>query len=370
MFSLKKKRSHADLQPWAGEPFISQFIWQEQWDNTFMEIVNPGTDVLDMSNYMLCFGYVNSPAEAITRLAAPGDSSNRYGKYIPGYKWKTGAAWATDPAVAVQDLNVNPLVYPGDVFVLGDIRATGNSGYPWWASQQCDIDFGHTPWGGETVNAWTALKQWSGANWYLFRIDNDSVKLGTKPATDPNDFTLIDVFGSGDGSDPVVGGVAIHQIIGYTRKPEIYKGNPEFKGSFGTDVATSEWTMVDEAYYNARNVPWPQNWLQVAVGIGSHFMNDVTVYKSTVSSNVYKVSLGYTSPQQIKGVVTDTTVNGFFANLIKADTGQTLAVKSALNGAILAATDAVMDGDTLIVKSADHEEYHQVCNSVSDEGLS
>ena len=93
----------------------------------------------------------------------------------------------------------------------------------------------------------TALKQWSGANWYLFKIDNDSVKLGTKPATDPNDFTLIDVFGSGDGTDPVVGGVAIHQIIGYTRKPEIYKGNPEFKGSFGTDEATSEWTMVDEA---------------------------------------------------------------------------------------------------------------------------
>ena len=72
MFSLKKKKTPADLQPWAGEPFISQFIWQEQWDNTFMEVVNPGTDVLDMSNYMFCFGYVNSPAEAITRLAAPG----------------------------------------------------------------------------------------------------------------------------------------------------------------------------------------------------------------------------------------------------------------------------------------------------------
>ena len=91
-------------------------------------------------------------------LPHPADSSNRYGKYIPGYKWKTGAAWAADPAVAVQDLNVNPLVYPGDVFVIGDIRATGNSGYPWWASQQCDIDFGHTPWGGETVGAWYCFK--------------------------------------------------------------------------------------------------------------------------------------------------------------------------------------------------------------------
>ncbi len=197
---LEKEKDPANLQPWAGEPFMSQFIWQEQWDNTFLEVVNPGTDMIDMSNYMFCFGYVNSPAEAITRLAAPGDSSNAYGKYIPGYKWKKGAAWAADPAVAVQDLNVISTVYPGDVFVIGDIRATGNSGYPWWASQQCDIDFGHTPWGGETVNAWSALKQWSGANWYLFKIDNDSVKLGTKPATDPNDFTLLDVFGSGDGT--------------------------------------------------------------------------------------------------------------------------------------------------------------------------
>jgi hypothetical protein len=350
---LEKERSHENLQPWAGDPFISQFIWQEQWDNTFIEVMNPGTDILDMSNYMFCFGYVNSPAEAITRLGQPGDSTNRYGKYIPGYKWKTGAAWATDPAVAEQDLNVNPLVYPGDVFVLGDIRSTGNSGYPWWASQQCDIDFGHLPWGNEKVNAWTALKQWSGANWYLFKIDNDSVKLGTKPALDPNDFTLIDVFGSGDGSDPVVGGEAIHQIIGYTRKPEIYKGNPEFKGSFGTDVATSEWTMVDEKYYNALSTPWPQNWLQVAVGIGSHFMNDVSIYKSTVASNAYKVSLGYLSPQTIRGLASNVKVADLYNNLIKADTGQKFAVRSAYNGAILGSTAVLKEGDTLIVKSAD-----------------
>ncbi len=51
---------------------------------------------------------------------------------------------------------------------------------------------------------------------------------------------------------PVVGGLQMQQINGYTRKPEIYKGNPEFKGSFGTDAASSEWTMVDRAYFDAR----------------------------------------------------------------------------------------------------------------------
>jgi hypothetical protein len=367
---LEKEKNPADLQPWSADPFISQFVWQEQWASAFMEVANPGNQVLDMSNYMFCWGYVNSPAEAITRVAQPADWANRYGKYIPGYKWQDEANWAIQPAIAEQDLNVNPLVQGGDVFVVGDIRGTGQSGYPWWASQQCDIDFGHTPWGGETVNNWSALQQWNGANWFLFRIDNDSVKLGTKPATDPNDFTLIDVFGSGDGSAPVVGGLQMQQINGYTRKPELYKGNPEFKGSFGTDAATSEWTMVDRAYFDARNVGWPNDILFVADGIGSHFMNDVTIFKSTVSSNSYKVTSGFTSPQSIKGVVTATTVNGFLAEIIKADTGQILTLKSSYNGAILTGTKALKDGDTLIVKSADAKNITKYVLSVTDEGLS
>jgi hypothetical protein len=365
---LQKEKDPADLQPWAGEPFISQFVWKDQYANTFLEVVNPGTDVLDLSNYMFCWGYTNSPAGAITRLAQPGDSSNAYGKYIPGYKWKTGSAWAVDPAVAEQDLNIIPLVYPGDVFVVGDVTSDLNgqnySGYPWWASEQLDIDFSHLPWSTKKVN--NAINQWSGANWFLFKIDNDSVKLGTKPATDPNDFTLIDVFGTGDGSDPVVDGVAIHQIIGYTRKPEVFKGNPEFKGSFGTDSTASEWIMVDEAYEAAHNAPWPEVWTWVASGLGSHFMNDATVYKSTVSSIVYITSHGFTSPQAIRGVVTATSVNDFKANLIKEDPDETLSVKSAVNGAILAGTDAVMDGDTLVVKSADLKNITKYVISLSE----
>jgi hypothetical protein len=370
---LEKEKNPADLQPWSGEPFISQLVWNEQWANTFMEIANPGNQVLDMSNYMICSGYnVTSPVTAITSYALPADWPERYRKYIPGYKWKDQAGWSTDPAIAVQDLNVNPLVQGGDVFVLGDIRGTGQSGYPWWASQQCDIDFGHNPWGDDptTIDGDAALNQWNLGTWFLFRIDNDSVKLGLKPATDPNDFTLLDVFGSGDGTIPVIGGLQLQQINGYTRKPEIYTGKPEFKGSFGTDEATSEWIFRDRAYYDARNVGWPNDILFVADGLGSHFMNDVTIFKSTVSSNTLKISEGFTSPQTIRGVVTDTTVNGFFAYIIKADTGQTLSVKSATNGSIRALTDAVINGDTLIVKSADKKNITKYVVTVTDEGLS
>ncbi len=28
---LEKEKNPADLQPWSGEPFISQFVWNEQW---------------------------------------------------------------------------------------------------------------------------------------------------------------------------------------------------------------------------------------------------------------------------------------------------------------------------------------------------
>jgi hypothetical protein len=366
---LEKEKAAEDIQPWSADPFISQFVWQEQWANAFMEVCNPGNQPLDMSNYMFCFGYVNNPSDAITRLAGTGDWNNRYGKYIPGYKWVDEATWAITPAVAIQDLNVNPIVQGGDVFVIGDIRSTGQSGYPWWASEQCDIDFGNNPW-NEDVPNWSALQQWNGANYFLFRIENDSIKLGLKPANDPNDFTLIEVWGSGDGNPPVVGGAQIQQTTSYTRKPQYYKGNTEFQGSFGTDEETSEWIRTDRPYYQALGVPWPNDILFICQGIGSHFMDEVTIYKSTVSSLTYKVSPGYSMNEQIRGVITNTDATTFLSHIIKADEDQTLTLKSALDGAILVDTDTLMNGDTLIVQSADLTNTTKYLLEVSEEGLS
>lgn len=370
---LEKEKSASNTEPFHADPFISQLVWNEQWANTFMEIANPGNQVLDMSHYMICSGYnVTAPNTAITSYGLPEDWPNRYRKYIPGYKWKSEAAWATDPAIAEQDLAVNPLVQGGDVFVLGDVRGWGQSGYPWWASQQCDVEFGHNPWGDDqaTIDGDAALNQWNLGTWFLFRIDNDSVRLGTKPATDPNDFTLLDVFGSGDGTIPVVAGLQMQQINRYDRKPEIYKGNPEFKGSFGTDAASSEWTMTNQAFYDAQHVNWPNNILLVADGLGSHFMKDPTIYISTVTSMYYKVTKGHTYKEKIRGVITDTTAKGFLANIVKMDEGQTLKVRNHVNGALLALTDVVMNGDTLLVKSADMQNTTKYIIEVTDEGLS
>jgi hypothetical protein len=92
---------------------------------------------------------------------------------------------------------------------MGSIFATWGLGYPWFASLACDIDFGHNPW-GETVNNGNAAGDWMSSTGFLFKILNDSIKLGLKPATDPNDFQLIDIFG--DGKDPwQIGGVPAEQ---------------------------------------------------------------------------------------------------------------------------------------------------------------
>jgi hypothetical protein len=66
-----------------------------------------------------------------------------------------------------------------------------------------------------------------------------------------------------------------------------------------------------------------------------------------LSSLVYKVSKGYTTPQHITGVAAGTTVSGFMSNIIKAHEDQSLTVMGKENDAVLA------EGDTLIVTSAD-----------------
>ena len=380
---LIQEVAESNIQPQALDPFISEFVWQDQWSNGFMEVVNPGPLPIDLSKYMFSWGYSNTPADAISRLAAntTANWNNRYAKYIPGRRWVDSTTWKVTPAIVVEDINVNPIVAPGDVFVIGDVYTTvqvpardlvtRNGILQWWATLQCDIELsnGRNPWNEPTYN-WNMLQEWNAANWYLFRIENDSVSNGTKPAIDPNDFVLVDVFGSGDGTAYVVGGLgATPQTATYIRKPEIYKGNTAFKGSFGTDEATSEWIRHDRNYYDARAVPWPYDILYITEDLGSHFMNAVTFYKSTVSSSLYKVSPGYTK-ELIRGVTTGTTLAQLLGNLIKADPGQTLTVKDSATGTVLTDADVVLHNDTLYVQSADLVNTTRYALEVTESGLS
>ncbi len=373
---ISKQKEMENIQPFSPDPFISEFIFWEQWANGFLEICNPGTRPLDLSNYMIFGQWATDPKEAITWFAEPTGATwlNRYVKYIPGYKWQDSTSWKIQPAIAVEDNNVNPIVQPGDVFVLGDIRVTGNSGYPWFASEACDIDFSHNPWGPsadapEPVGE-TAPHQWMGADMYLYKILNDSIKLGLKPATDPNDFELIETWGNTDGGPWVVGGVESDMINSWIRKPQYWQGKTGHNESFGTNAEDSEWLLRNQAYYDARNAGWPNDILFVASDLGKHFMNEITIYKSTVTSNPYKVSEGFSMSEEVRGVVTGTTADDFLAGITKADTGQTLTIRSSNDGSVLSGSTAVTDGDSLIVLSADSVNTSAYLLSVTDQGLS
>ena len=384
---LEKEKLPRHVQPYHAEPLISEFIFWEQWNNGMREIANTGNQPLDLSNYMIVNAYLDGPAEAISW---GNDFEDRYQRYIPGYKWTSSASeWEIMPRVAEPDPAVNPIIAPGDVFALGEIR-TWNfardyenwNNATWWVPEQLDINFGFeevdgeripkNPWGEHFVDeedSWgeSVGRIWKGADFYVFKILNDSIKLGLKSATDPNDFELIEIFGTGnmDEYDPVGNGAPM--ISSFVRKPEYVFPNPVPGGSFGATVEESEWTTTNQAYWIEQNVGWPQEILFVALGIGTHSFIAPTHYMSTVTSLNYVVSPGY-EEEEIRGIVTGTTVDQFLGYVSKADPDQTLAVLSDAD--TLQGGDALTDGDILSVMSADSTNITHYALQVSEDGLS
>jgi hypothetical protein len=368
--SLEKEKNPENVQPFYAEPFISEIVFQDMWANYFVEIANPGNQVLDLSNYMIIHSYDNNPASALDDYSGSGDWLNRYRRYVPGYKWVDENSWAVTPSVLAQDIAVNALVYPGDVFVLGSIKQTWAKGYPWFASLACDVIFNknYNPW-RENTNL-NAAGEWYNHNYFLYKILNDSVKLGLKPVGDPADFMLIDIFGMGDNSQWNVGGVKVQQTSNLVRKPQYYKGHTSFKESFGTTPEDAEWYYYDRAYWNKNNVWWVDDIMNDGKDLGKHYMYAVTDYKSTISSTVYKVTEGYSLKEQIRGIKTGTTVTDFLNNIIKANEKQDLKVKGLVNGTVLPADAVLTMNDTLVVMSADSINTTKYILEVSENGLS
>jgi hypothetical protein len=49
---LVKETEPGNIQPFAPDPFISEKIMKKQWRNGYLEICNPGNQIMDLSNYM------------------------------------------------------------------------------------------------------------------------------------------------------------------------------------------------------------------------------------------------------------------------------------------------------------------------------
>lgn len=378
---LTMEKDPNNLQPYYGEPFISEVAHNWWWTGTdFAEIANPGNQPLDLSNYMIAMGPSSNPSDIIS-IENENNWLYRYDKYIPGYKWAaTEGEWIVDPYVAQVDLATNAQVPPGDVFTMGSVNR-GECDWPEYpATNQLDVSF--TPFESDCYtweNQWneeigggdaTPFGKWHTNIIYLFKILNDSIQKGLKPATDPNDFELIDVVGMEDGSLWEVGGEAIGNPFSIRRKPDIYKGNTTVSGAMGDTPEEAEFNVYNLDYYAAQGQGWPWRMRNIISDIGTHFMEPPTQYMSTVGSVVYKVSEGYSLEEEIRGVTTGTIVSDFLENIIKKDEGQTLTVSSSTDGSVLTMGDVLSLNDTLTVISADSTNMSKYVLEVSDEGLS
>jgi len=387
---LVKEKNPINVQPYHAEPFLSEFVFWEQWSNSMCEICNPGNQPLDLSDYMFAMQWNTDPAGVIQSRMGEDEWLDRYDKYVPGYKWVSEAQWAVTPGILEQDLNVNPIVLPGDVFVMAGVWTTSFSEGPFWwdrnydwpVDDQWDVQFNNhsgtnvtyeNPWGEQISGNGSPVRKWHNSNWYMYKILNDSIKQGLKPANDPNDFELIEAWGMADGTDWAVGGPPKGMITNYMRKPEFFEGNPEMQASFGTNEDDTEWTWTNQAYWNSLGAPWPNNILSVGYDLGQHFFNSPTHYMSTISSTVYKVSEGYGrngTTESIRGMTPGVTAGDFLNNLIKADEGQTLTVTSMADGSELAMDALLSNMDTLTVLSADSTNTTQYELIVAEQGLS
>jgi hypothetical protein len=388
---LVKEIDPSKLQPYNADPFLSEYIFWEAWANTFAEVVNPGNQPLDLSNYMFASQWNTNPSGVIQSRMGTTEWLDRYDKYVPGYKWVNEAQWQITPGILQQDLNVNAIVLPGDVFCFGAIYTDGTTNpswipdYRWPVPAQLDIQFNMypnnsnkrdfpngyvNPW-GEAVSTNGAMNhKWSNSSFFMFKILNDSIKLGLKPANDPNDFELIETWSMASSTDWIIGGKTADMVTNWMRKPQFYKGNIGFEtnGSFGSDPETSEWTYTDRPYWAARGIGWPLDILNIGNDLGQHFMFEPTQYKSTVSSIVYKVTEGYSMNEGIRGLTTGTTVADFLGRITKAHEMQALTVKSVAGK--LAMSDVVSLNDTLVVMSADSTNITKYILNVNEEGLS
>jgi hypothetical protein len=355
---LVKEKHPDNIQPNFAEPFLSQFVFWIGWSGTnIYEICNPGNQVLDLSNYMIVGGPVYDPFVAMTLASEEDDWLNRYYRYIPGYKWVSENDWAVSPGMIELDLNVNPRIMPGDVFVMSSVGTDIGAAY-----EQLDIDFQNNPW-DEPVGA-TLASNWTDQNWFMFKILNDSITRGLKAANDPNDFELIETFGSGDGSTPY-GWINFNASL--VRRPENTIPKPGFKESFGTGWwHNSEWDYQDDQYWANQGV---YSHLAGTWDVGKHYFFEQTHYKSTINSIVYKVSEGYSMEEEIRGVKSNTSVQEFFSNLIKSDEGQSLSVVSNSDGSVLSMDSFLSMNDTLVVLSADSINTTKYILEVTEEGL-
>ncbi len=380
---LVKEKTFDKIEPFIADPFISEYVNTYPNGRTYLELYNPGNKPLDLRNYMVG---MRSSADLYAPVTYNASWLRRYTTYIPGLKHVDEATWAVTPRIMMPDPNVNPIVQGGGTFVMALITR-GESYYPGITdyTPKYDVQFWNeavpgitNPWNEDITTASSGgVPMPPNGNRrnciFLYRILNDSIKLGLKPNTDSDDFELIDVMGMPENVYWIVGDYALKtNETGniFIRKPHINKGNPVIGGSFGLDdPENSEWIRVQPGV-DFSHIPTPARYLVAVSSLNQHYMLDPTFYKSTVNSSVYKVSDGFGPGQKIEGLKTGITVAEFLGNINKEDENQSIKVTSAADGSELGMDAVIGMNDVLVVVAADNSNTTLYRLDVTATGLS
>lgn len=347
-----------DHQPFKADPFFSRFVYREFFNNNYLEISNPGSDSIDLSQYLVAMGNAQDPDQIISDTLL---FEERYNYYIPGYDYPTMDTLLYKPGMFIPDAEVSSLLEPGGAFVIGHIEDTDLEDRV--HINDCDIILNRELSFDTSVKLIVAgpnsiMKNgWMDGALFLFKILNDSIRSGTKAISDPDDFVLVDVFGTYDGSPWSPAGSPLldeDNKWNLTRKPQFHFGDslPGMDGSWGNTDTESEWICDSREDYRAMGYSPRDAHLLLSEGIGKPDMNPITDYKSTITSTVYNVSEGYESPQQISGIPLNTSFSEFLANIATRNVDQEIVLR-ANDGSIKSQEDHIVDGDTITVTSAD-----------------
>ncbi len=349
------------VQPNIAEPFFSEFIQSAHTQGYAIEIYNPGTEELDLSQYCVVRGSatqtwqeaVNTCVNATTAATFAADGVKIYqSHYFPSKRWKndgTLADWIATPTVdnpylgkgwLMDDNQTDPWVKSNDVFVMGTgTRDPGVSAYQDKILAESNFIFrGRAK--DNTTNAWPgyliyqqATPCWTRNYLYLLKVTNDSILDGTKNVRDASAYEMIDRFHLiGDS----VAGVRLTGTLSLVRKPSVSKGTLERAGGGMETAESSEWIATTTG--------------NPTTNIGLHIMDPRTDYRSTVTSLRLIVSSGYRGEDlTIKGNITSHTPATISLVLDKADSTQVFVFKRG--STVLGADVSLADADLLVVTS-------------------
>ncbi|MFW5877717.1 MAG: T9SS type A sorting domain-containing protein [bacterium] len=352
-------------QPWGdAEPFISEMAGRTPTNNDMtMEIYNPGTEAIDLSNYIFVPVVAHWSRNVATIVENMWETTSANNAYIPGMKWPEKEELEINPGIMVFDPAVDPILDPGKTFTM--MNAAGDPDNPIF--ERVDVVFisnyaDTAKWKEAGGNQWGHYKDSPGGFWswnqpgrtnLIFKIKNDSIRQSLKSIGDPEDLELIDQLGFFNNPAEIAGkSVGTNTPSSIRRKPHVYAPNPEQEYNFYPNSAdSSDWILtrlgdiVDGIHYTENDM--------LAYDIGVHHIDPVTFYSSVIYSDVYKVDDGYKGDIYVRGVSNGETVTDFLNNLKKADAGQSLVVLTAIDGDEKAASEEIIETDLLSVTSSD-----------------